>query len=432
MVRVAFFFFRVLFLLLGLEMISGGKSLFIEWVFFIQNSVELSLVVVFDRFSCIFMFVVMLISCSVVYYRSSYMGGDKRGFIFVILVFLFVFSMVLLILRPSLIRIILGWDGLGLVSYLLVIYYQNVRSYNAGMLTVLSNRVGDVFILISISWMFGYCGFNYYVYLDYLIDSYDMSVLFVLIMVAGMTRRAQIPFSSWLPAAMAAPTPVSSLVHSSTLVTAGVYLLIRFFPMFDTWVGICLLFVSGLTMLISGVGACYEYDMRKIIALSTLSQLGLIMGTLAVGLYEFCFFHLVSHAIFRALLFMCAGYVIHGLFSVQDVRMMGGLRLRLPFLFICFNVSNLSLCGVPFLSGFYSRDLILEVLLIRRINVVRLVFFFIATGFTVLYRVRLFIISVGMDYNCISLYNLSDGDHVILSSMVLLLVGSIVGGRVIR
>jgi len=161
---------------------------------------------------------------------------------------------------------------------------------------------------------------------------------------------------------MAAPTPVSALVHSSTLVTAGVYLLIRFHHAIRHigWLMQGLFYVSIVTCLMAGLGANFEYDLKRIIALSTLSQLGLIIGAVAVGAVLFAFCHLLTHALFKALLFICAGKIIHTIGGYQDVRVIGGLAGLLPISSICFNIANLALCGVPFLAGFYTKDLILE------------------------------------------------------------------------
>jgi len=163
-----------------------------------------------------------------------------------------------------LIRILLGWDGLGLISYCLVIYFQNVKSFNAGILTALSNRIGDVALLLAIAWILNYGRWNYTFYLDVIKYDYEIIVIGGLVVLAAITKRAQIPFSSWLPAAIAAPTPVSALVHSSTLVTAGVYLLIRFNSLLEsTFLGQILLLISGLTIFIAGLGANFEFDLKK-------------------------------------------------------------------------------------------------------------------------------------------------------------------------
>jgi NADH-ubiquinone oxidoreductase chain 5 len=220
-----------------------------------------------------------------------------------------------------------------------------------------------------------------------LYENSDTLVVIVLVILAAITKRAQIPFSAWLPAAMAAPTPVSSLVHSSTLVTAGVYLLIRFNELVGT--NIFLLYVSVLTILISGVGANLEMDLKKIIALSTLSQLGVIIITLSLGIVELTFFHLISHALFKSLLFLCAGAYIHGYGDIQDIRYLGGVGGNLPVTSLFFVGCSLSLCGFPFLSGFYSKDLILESYFMSEINF--FLFLLVVTGTiaTITYSIRL-------------------------------------------
>lgn len=216
-----------------------------------------------------------------------------------------------------------------------------------------------------------------------------MKIISFLVVLAAMTKRAQIPFSSWLPAAMAAPTPVSSLVHSSTLVTAGVYLLIRFNFTFGYNLSYFLLFIARITIFISGIGARYEFDLKKIIALSTLRQLGLIISILSLGSYKLAFFHLLTHALFKALLFICAGNVIHNLGNCQDIRFIGGLVNFMPLTCVYFNVCRLALCGLPFLRGFYSKDLIAEVLSMGYLNFYIYVVFYLSIGLTVCYRIRL-------------------------------------------
>jgi NADH-ubiquinone oxidoreductase chain 5 len=297
---------------------------------------------------------------------------------------------------------------LGLVSYCLVIYYQNVKSYNAGILTVLSNRVGDVALLIVIAWIINFGSWNYIYYLDILKESFEMDLISLLVVLAAMTRSAQIPFSSWLPAAMAAPTPVSALVHSSTLVTAGVYLLIRFSPAFGGGLCTFLLLVSGLTIFMAGLGANFEYDLRRVIALSTLRQLGLMIGAVSVGLAGMAFFHLLTHALFRALLFMCAGVIIHTMKDSQDIRFIGNLSFQMPFTSVCLVVSRFALCGIPFLAGFYSKDLILEMISFSYVNFVGFLLFFVSTGLTVCYSFRLFYYVFCGDFNSSSFYFISD------------------------
>nr|YP_001798487.1 NADH dehydrogenase subunit 5 [Orchesella villosa]ABS57585.1 NADH dehydrogenase subunit 5 [Orchesella villosa] len=363
-----------------------SKVIFVEWELFTLFGSSLIVTFILDWMSLTFMGFVMFISGMIFIYSTYYMEGDMFIVRFITLVFLFVLSMLLVIASPNLISILLGWDGLGLVSYCLVIYYQNEKSANAGMLTILSNRIGDVALLLSISWLAIYGSWNFY-FFQLVYTNVDLFFITFLIVLAGLTKSAQIPFSAWLPAAMAAPTPVSALVHSSTLVTAGVYLLIRFNVMLG--VNNILFYLGSLTMFMSGLGANLEMDLKKIIALSTLSQLGVMMFTLSLGFYEFSFFHLLSHALFKSLLFLCAGVFIHSMGDIQDIRYLSGLNIGCPVSSFFFIACSLSLCGFPFLSGFYSKDLILESYLLSHTSLFMLLIVLIGTFFTATYSIRL-------------------------------------------
>nr|ATL17005.1 NADH dehydrogenase subunit 5 [Parnassius nomion] len=423
------FFFSMMNFFFMIYFIMENLVLFLEWEIISFNSMNIVMSIILDWMSLLFMMFVLMISSSVIYYSKSYMSSEMNLNRFIILVLLFVFSMILLIISPNMISIFLGWDGLGLVSYCLVIYYQNIKSYNAGMLTALSNRIGDVMILMVISWMMNYGSWNYIFYLNFMNNDYSMKIIGILVIIAAMTKSAQIPFSSWLPAAMAAPTPVSALVHSSTLVTAGVYLLIRFnMLLIDMFFYKLLLLLSGLTMFMAGISANYEFDLKKIIALSTLSQLGLMMSILSMGLPELAFFHLLTHAMFKALLFMCAGVIIHMMNDNQDIRYMGGISLYIPMTSLCMNISNLALCGIPFLAGFYSKDLILEMVSMSNLNMLIFFLYYFSTGLTMFYTIRLLMYLMINDYNLFSLYNLYDEDYVMLKSMFLLLFMSLITG----
>nr|QJF46458.1 NADH dehydrogenase subunit 5 [Hydrelia parvulata] len=419
------FFFFMYFLM-------NNLVLFLEWELISFNSVSIVMSILLDWMSLLFMMFVSLISSVVIYYSKSYMSSELNLMRFIILVLLFVFSMMLLIISPNIISILLGWDGLGLVSYLLVIYYQNLKSYNAGMLTALSNRIGDVLILMIICWFMNYGSWNFIFYLEFMKNDYPMSFVVFMVILAAMTKSAQIPFSSWLPAAMAAPTPVSSLVHSSTLVTAGVYLLIRFnMLLVDTFFLKMLLLFSSLTMFMAGISANFEFDLKKIIALSTLSQLGLMMSILSMGIPLLAFFHLLTHAMFKALLFMCAGVIIHMMNDMQDIRFMGGISLYIPMTCLCMNISNMALCGVPFLSGFYSKDLILEIMSFSNFNTLIFFLYYVSTGLTMFYTIRLSMYLMINDYNLLSVYNLYDEDYVMLKSMMVLLFMSLLSGSLL-
>jgi len=250
------------------------------------------------------------------------------------------------------------------------------------------------------------------------------------ITLAGITKRAQLPFSRWLPAAIAAPTPVRALVHSSTLVTAGVFLLIRFYPYLRNLkiFNFFILFISTLTIFIAGFSALFECDIKKIVALSTLSQLGVIIASIGLGLVDLAFFHLITHALFKALLFVCVGKLIHLHHHSQDLRSMGNLFNQLPFTLACLNIANLSLCGIPFLSGFYSKDLIIEISIYNFNNLFILFFFILATIITSSYSVRLSITGLfSMGINITAQYTEDSNKDSFISILFLSLGGIFVG-----
>nr|WME17541.1 NADH dehydrogenase subunit 5 [Scelimena sp. 1 XDL-2023a] len=414
---------------LGVFFVLYDYSVMVEWEIFSLNSSLIIMAVLLDWISLIFMGLVLFISSLVMFYSNDYMSGDLALGRFIALVCLFVGSMLALIISPNLVSILLGWDGLGLVSYCLVIYYQDNSSANAGMLTALTNRLGDVFILLSISWLFNFGSWNYIYYYDYFFNSHDYKFVCLMVVMAAMTKSAQIPFSAWLPAAMAAPTPVSALVHSSTLVTAGVYLMIRFSPLvYLSDLSYFVLFVGCLTMFMSGLAANFEYDLSKIIALSTLSQLGLMFSIMAMGYPLVSFFHLLTHALFKSLLFLCAGFYIHNLLDNQDVRYMGSLTLSMPYVSACFNISMLSLCGFPFMAGFYSKDMILELCISSEMNYFIYMLFNLSVGLTVMYSFRLLYYSLMSPFSFIVLRDLGDQGFYMNCGMFMLLIFSIIGG----
>nr|AVJ52448.1 NADH dehydrogenase subunit 5 [Homaemus aeneifrons] len=425
------FWFLLVFILgllnffLGFNLLLNNLSYFLDWEVLTLNSTSIVMTLLLDWMSMIFMGCVLIISSMVIYYSGSYMGSDMYKVRFLYLVLMFVLSMILLIISPNLVSILLGWDGLGLVSYCLVIYFQNYKSYNAGMLTVLTNRIGDVAILITIAWFINFGSWNY-IYYTSSEHSWLMWVV-ILLVLAAFTKSAQIPFSSWLPAAMAAPTPVSALVHSSTLVTAGVYLLIRFSDLILTYNVSFLLLISCLTMFMSGLGANFEYDLKKIIALSTLSQLGLMMSCLFMGLPMLSYFHLLSHAFFKALLFLCAGLMIHCMSDTQDIRHMGCMVNCIPYTCACFCISNLSLCGFPFLSGFYSKDLVLEYMTMSYFNLFIYMIYFISVGLTVSYTFRLIYYCIGKNTGLFSFQGFVEDLPMMISMIMLTLMAIFFG-----
>jgi NADH-ubiquinone oxidoreductase chain 5 len=404
----------------------------VDWGLAQLGSTRVEVPFLFDVFRCTFMATVLTIASAVIVFSKAYIRGEKHFLRFHLLVVAFVLSMLFLITSPNLISILLGWDGLGVTSYLLVIYFQRTKSFNAGLLTALTNRIGDVLILFSIAAISAIGRWNFFVWAHAPSVWGGHEGCMLLLIVAARTKSAQVPFSAWLPAAMAAPTPVSSLVHSSTLVTAGVYLLFRFSELLAHRAGLPYLLGAGiLTIIIAGASALKELDMKKIVALSTLRQLGLIMATLGLGLYEIAYFHLLTHAFFKALLFMAVGNIIHLSRDFQDLRKIRLIEFCYPVSLSFSLVANCSLCGLPFLAGFYSKDLILELMLRSSENYLISLLMFTAVGLTVMYTVRfVFLIMCGGLSSAPCLRG-ADNDWIMGTSITILWPLAVMGGRLL-
>lgn len=273
---------------------------------------------------------------------------------------------------------------------MLVIYYQNKKSLGAGIVTALINRVGDALLLLGVSVIRVWGHWGFWGWEDRGIGLW----LFLAVVILATTKSAQFPFSYWLPAAISAPTPVSALVHSSTLVTAGVFVLIRVVPNIRVGCrvgGGWLLLVSVFTLCMAGVSACVELDLKKVVALSTLSQLGVIMFSLRLGYCSLAFFHLLRHALFKSILFVSVGCVIHGFGDGQDFRVVGGLWLKMPVVAGCLMLASVALSGLPFLGGFYSKDLIVEGIMVRGVRVFLILVVGAGLAMTFFYRIRFFL-----------------------------------------
>nr|QGZ10005.1 NADH dehydrogenase subunit 5 [Eisenia nordenskioldi nordenskioldi] len=409
-------------------MVFSNTTILLEWVLFSIAATPISFALILDPLGLMFSCTVLMISANVLKFSTIYMADDKFINRFTVLVLLFVLSMNMLIFMPHLMMLLLGWDGLGIVSFILVIYYQNPKSLAAGMITALTNRIGDVMLLLAIAWTLNQGHWS----ILHMWSANESTCQILAILVAAMTKSAQMPFSSWLPAAMAAPTPVSALVHSSTLVTAGVFLLIRFYNFLSSmwWFSSLLLLTAVLTTLMAGLSATSECDMKKIIALSTLSQLGMMMAAMGLGMVHLAFFHMVTHALFKALLFICAGSFIHSHMHSQDLRWMGNLTNQMPTTCSCLMLANLALCGFPFMSGFYSKDLIVEASMFYPHNLLMVVLIMLAVGLTSYYSIR-FSLSViwGMS-NCSPYMQIQESSSL-TSPMLILASMSVVSGAFI-
>uniref|UniRef100_UPI0030E2AFE1 NADH dehydrogenase subunit 5 n=1 Tax=Synelmis amoureuxi TaxID=3053537 RepID=UPI0030E2AFE1 len=417
-------------LITAMWLTATQQTVILEWEMMTFFSTPLKMMLIMDPLGTIFSSAVMFISANVFSFSNTYMSDEPFKKRFALLVLSFILSMNFLIFIPHLMGLLLGWDGLGITSFILVIYYQNPKSLAAGMITALTNRIGDVMILLTIAWSLNQ---GHWSILN-MWDSTFSSIMTLTIMIAAMTKSAQMPFSSWLPAAMAAPTPVSALVHSSTLVTAGVFLLIRFYPFLHktSWFNMSVLIIATLTMLMAGLSAMAECDLKKIIALSTLSQLGVMMASLGLNLPTLAFFHLITHALFKALLFICAGNIIQLHHHSQDLRLVGNLTSQMPMTTTSLLTANMALSGLPFMAGFYSKDLIIEMALFNPSNMLILFMFILATLLTASYSIRMMVTCLWSPCGSLPAQYIQNEDHYITNPMMFLSLGAISMGSVIN
>lgn len=403
-------------------------NILLEWNILSSLSTQVMLTLIFDNIRLLYSSAVLFISANVLTFSIIYIKEDKFINRFTVLVILFIISINLLIYIPHLIILLIGWDGLGVTSFILIIYYQNPKSLGAGLITALTNRIGDVAILLSIAWTLKQGHWN----IIHIISSTHSTFLMLAIMTAALTKRAQMPFSRWLPAAIAAPTPVSALVHSSTLVTAGVFLIIRFYPFLSlqSIFNKIILFLAVSTILMAGIRATRECDIKKIIALSTLSQLGIIITRIGLGFPFITFIHIIIHALFKALLFICAGNIINTHRHAQDLRWMGNLIKSMPVTTSCILIANRALCGIPFTAGFYSKDIIIEASIAYLCNPLIIRLILLSVRFTSFYSIRISLVVLWGPrlHKSISLLNDS---NTVSNPMVLISLTSIIMGAII-
>ena len=357
-------------------------DIFSSWFFTFDLSFTL------DWMSIWFMTTVLLISSVISIYSFFYMSPYYKSSIFLWLTFLFISSMLLVITVSNLFYSMLGWDGLGVVSFFLIVFYQNSSSISSGLFTLLINRIGDGFFLASLA-VIALSAPDFFSSNSFIIPSFLLPTLLVLTFI---TKRAIYPFSSWLPIAIAAPTPISALVHSSTLVTSGLYLIMRLsYTIYSCPDLIKFLLVTRMfTSFYAGMNTIFEMDLKKLIALSTLSHLGFIGMAFSSGLLTLSFFHLLTHALFKSLLFICMGDIIINLRHSQDIRFLSSGASYTPFSVFTMYVSLINLLGMPNMSGFFSKDLVLEAFHYSNSSVILTSVLYFNVFFTYFYTFQLF------------------------------------------
>ena len=420
---------------------------FYQWISI--NGLNIGMGYLIDKLSAMMMVVVLLISFVVHVYSIGYMRDEQDFKRFFSYIALFTFSMILLVMSNNLIQLFIGWEGVGLVSYLLIgFFYKKESAIKANLKAFLINRIGDMFFIIGIIMIFGLLdSFDYKTMFSNLklvdidnIDHYygfsyiDIACFFLFI--GAMAKSAQIPLHVWLPDSMEGPTPISALIHAATMVTAGIFMVARLSPIysFAEVTTDFILIIGALTALFIGVIAIFENDIKKVIAYSTISQLGYMVSALGINAYTVSFFHLYTHAFFKALLFLCAGSVIMSLHHNQDITKMGGLRERLPITHFCFLVGTLCIIGFPLTSGFFSKDLILEVMLYENTDLSFFVYILLLVGafVTTVYSLRLIFIVFYGKYRDGDIQKVEEESFVILSPLIILATLSLFSGFVIN
>ncbi len=344
---------------------EGTEVHIADWI--TAGSFKASFAFLIDPLSCLFLLIITGVGFLIHVYSVGYMHDDDNQNIFFAYLNLFIFFMLMLVMGSSYILMFVGWEGVGLCSYLLIGFWFKNKSYNdAAKKAFIMNRIGDLGFLLGMLLIFKTFGTTDYKTVfaqsnGFFSGNAVITTITLLLFVGAMGKSAQIPLYTWLPDAMAGPTPVSALIHAATMVTAGIYMVARSGVLYA--LAPTSMFVVGLTgaitLVFAATIALTQNDIKKVLAYSTVSQLGYMFLALGVGAFSSSVFHVMTHAFFKALLFLAAGSVIHGLGGEQDIRKMGGLRSKMPITWITFLIGTLAISGIPPFSGFFSKDDIL-------------------------------------------------------------------------
>ena len=434
----------------GIKNDTYGNYIIIEWIKsgnFVANwSINV------DPLSSVMLVVVTLISALVHIYSIGYMSTDPHKPRFMSYLSLFTFSMLVLVVSDNFLQLFFGWEGVGLCSYLLIgFWYKKESANNAAIKAFIVNRVGDFGLAIGIFLIFFYFGsinFNevFSIAPQYLekkiillgIESNLITLICIFLFIGAMGKSAQFLLHTWLPDAMEGPTPVSALIHAATMVTAGVFLVVKCSPLFEySQVALNIVTIIGmLTAVFAATVALVQNDIKKIIAYSTCSQLGYMFFAAGIGAYHVAMFHLFTHAFFKALLFLGSGSVIHAFKEEQDIRKMGGVKKKLPYTYAFMLIGTLALTGFPFLAGFYSKDAIIEYAFLKNTLLGNYAFVIgvITACLTSIYSWRLFFKTFHGTYNNteIQLEETHESPKIMLFPLLILSVGAIFSGYLFK